>query len=130
VCIFRAFVSDKRSFTHENKRIVCFTYLQHSDPTIPYYRKVRAFVDSEHDFANNLIQDQWTFARGALATVDRPLFGWVGRFFFHNVGKEILSNLFVKNIPREWLADMEKNRLAVITSHIIFSQAFHFVRTW
>ncbi|GLB40031.1 putative fatty acid desaturase [Lyophyllum shimeji] len=33
--------------------IVMFTYLQHSDPTIPYYRK-----------------DQWTFARGALATVD------------------------------------------------------------
>jgi len=27
-------------FTLES-RIVCFTYLQHSDPTIPYYRKVR-----------------------------------------------------------------------------------------
>jgi omega-6 fatty acid desaturase (delta-12 desaturase) len=49
--------------------------------------------------ANNLIQDQWTFARGALATVDRPLFGWVGRFFFYNVGEEIFSNLFCEKHP-------------------------------
>lgn len=44
------------------------TYLQHTDPTIPYYR-----------------QSQWTFVRGALAAVDRPFLGWVGRVFFHNV---------------------------------------------
>lgn len=39
----------------------------------------------EIGFAYLLIQSQWTFVRGALATVDRPLFGWVGRFFLHNV---------------------------------------------
>ncbi|RDB28347.1 Delta(12) fatty acid desaturase [Hypsizygus marmoreus] len=62
--------------------IVMFTYLQHSDPTIPYYRK-----------------DQWTFARGALATVDRPLFGWVGRFFFHNISTDHLAHHFFSTIP-------------------------------
>lgn len=62
--------------------IVMFTYLQHSDPTIPYYRR-----------------DQWTFARGALATVDRPLFGWVGRFFFHNISTDHLAHHFFATIP-------------------------------
>ncbi|KAF8057018.1 fatty acid desaturase-domain-containing protein [Lyophyllum atratum] len=62
--------------------IVMFTYLQHSDPTIPYYRK-----------------DQWTFARGALATVDRPLFGWVGRFFFHHISTDHLAHHFFATVP-------------------------------
>ncbi|KAK2460742.1 hypothetical protein APHAL10511_007212 [Amanita phalloides] len=62
--------------------IVLFTYLQHSDPTIPYYRKT-----------------QWTFVRGALATVDRPLFGWVGRFFLHNINSDHLAHHFFPNVP-------------------------------
>ncbi|TFK71132.1 hypothetical protein BDN72DRAFT_838056 [Pluteus cervinus] len=62
--------------------IVTFTYLQHSDPTVPYYRK-----------------DQWTFARGALATVDRPLFGWVGRFFFHNISSDHVAHHFFVSVP-------------------------------
>ncbi|KAF8635645.1 hypothetical protein AX15_000280 [Amanita polypyramis BW_CC] len=62
--------------------IVLFTYLQHSDPTIPYYRK-----------------DQWTFARGALATVDRPIFGWVGRFFLHNISSDHLAHHFFASVP-------------------------------
>lgn len=44
------------------------TFLHHSDPSIPHYRKA-----------------EWTYVRGVLATVDRPLLGWIGRFFFHNV---------------------------------------------
>ncbi|KDR74658.1 hypothetical protein GALMADRAFT_98973 [Galerina marginata CBS 339.88] len=62
--------------------IVLFTYLQHSDPTIPYYRK-----------------EQWTFARGALATVDRPLFGWVGRFFLHNISSDHVAHHFFPSVP-------------------------------
>jgi len=42
--------------------------LHHSDPTIPHY-----------------YGPEWTFVRGVLATVDRPLLGWMGRFFLHNV---------------------------------------------
>ena len=45
------------------------TYLQHSDPSVPHYRT-----------------GEWTWVRGALCTVDRPLLGWAGRFFIHNVG--------------------------------------------
>ena len=55
-----------------NHWIVMLTYLQHSDPTIPHYRS-----------------GEWNWLRGALATVDRPLLGWVGRFFLHNVGNSL-----------------------------------------
>ena len=50
------------------------TYLHHSDPTIPHYRN-----------------KEWTFLRGALATVDRPLLSWVGRYFLHNVSHDHVS---------------------------------------
>ncbi|KAF9447277.1 hypothetical protein P691DRAFT_793638 [Macrolepiota fuliginosa MF-IS2] len=62
--------------------MVMFTYLQHSDPTIPYYRK-----------------DEWTFARGALATVDRPVFGWVGRYILHNINTDHVAHHFFTAIP-------------------------------
>ena len=51
-----------------NHWIVMLTYLQHSDPSIPHYRF-----------------GEWTWLRGGLATIDRPLLGWIGRFFLHNV---------------------------------------------
>ncbi|KAI0640444.1 fatty acid desaturase-domain-containing protein [Trametes meyenii] len=62
--------------------IVMFTYLQHSDPTVPYYR-----------------EKSWTFARGALATVDRPVFGWIGRFFWHGIAHDHVAHHFFVNIP-------------------------------
>ncbi|KAG6828272.1 hypothetical protein H0H92_008579 [Tricholoma furcatifolium] len=54
-----------------NHWIVMLTYLHHSDPSIAHYRS-----------------KEWTFLRGALATVDRPLLGWAGRFFLHNVSHD------------------------------------------
>ena len=65
--------------------LVMFTYLQHSDPTVPYYREVRvpAILSMRDSLMGN--QKSWTFARGALATVDRPVFGWIGVFFWNNV---------------------------------------------
>lgn len=44
------------------------TYLHHTDPAMPHYRG-----------------KQWNFQRGAAATVDRPILGWQGRFFLHDV---------------------------------------------
>jgi fatty acid desaturase len=54
-----------------NHWIVMLTYLHHSDPTIAHYRA-----------------SQWSFLRGAVSTVDRPLLGWAGRFFLHNVSHD------------------------------------------
>lgn len=65
-----------------NHWVVMLTYLQHSDPTIPHYRK-----------------KQWTFLRGATCTVDRPLLGWVGRFFLHNVSHDHLAHHLFSSTP-------------------------------
>ncbi len=64
-------------------RIVMFTFLHHTDPTIPHYRK-----------------KEWTFLRGAVATVDRPLLGWVGRFFFHNISHDHVAHRKEPVLPR------------------------------
>lgn len=52
-----------------------FTFLHHSDPTIPHYRK-----------------PAWTFFRGSIATVDRPLLGWMGRFFLLNISHDHVAH--------------------------------------
>ncbi|KAL1748785.1 fatty acid desaturase-domain-containing protein [Schizophyllum fasciatum] len=59
-----------------------FTYLHHSDPTIPHYRK-----------------EEWSFLRGAAATVDRPLLGWMGRFFLHNISHDHVAHHFFIQAP-------------------------------
>lgn len=65
-----------------NHWIVMFTYLHHSDPTIPHY------------FGN-----EWTFLRGAASTVDRPLMGWMGRFFLHNISHDHVAHHFFVGAP-------------------------------
>ncbi|KAJ7596808.1 delta-12 fatty acid desaturase [Mycena floridula] len=65
-----------------NGWLVAFTYLQHSDPSIPHYRG-----------------KEWTFLRGALSTVDRPFFGWIGRFFFHNICHDHIAHHMFSYIP-------------------------------
>ncbi|KAJ7212529.1 delta-12 fatty acid desaturase protein [Mycena pura] len=62
--------------------IVMLTFLHHSDPTIPHYRA-----------------RQWTFLRGALATVDRPLLGFIGRMYFHNVSHDHIGHHLFSSIP-------------------------------
>lgn len=65
-----------------NHWVIMITYLHHSDPTVPYYRGKR-----------------WTFARGVLATVDRPLLGWGGRFFLHNGSHNHIAHHFFTTAP-------------------------------
>lgn len=65
-----------------NHWIVMCTFLHHSDPTIPHYRK-----------------EEWSFLRGAAATVDRPILGWIGRFFFHNVSHDHIAHHFFSHAP-------------------------------
>lgn len=65
-----------------NHWIVMLTYLHHSDPTIPHYRN-----------------KEWTFLRGALATVDRPFLGWAGRYFLHNVSHDHIAHHTNSSIP-------------------------------
>ncbi|KAJ7167150.1 fatty acid desaturase-domain-containing protein [Mycena crocata] len=61
---------------------VMLTFLHHCDPTLPHYRN-----------------KEWTFLRGALATVDRPFMGWIGRFFLHNVSHDHVAHHIFSSIP-------------------------------
>ncbi|KAJ7170727.1 delta-12 fatty acid desaturase [Mycena crocata] len=65
-----------------NHWIVALTYLHHSDPTIPHYRR-----------------QEWNFLRGAVSTVDRPLLGWAGRFFLKNVSHDHIAHHLFSSIP-------------------------------
>ncbi|KAK7683611.1 hypothetical protein QCA50_013449 [Cerrena zonata] len=65
-----------------NHWIVMLTFLHHSDPTTPHYRN-----------------KEWTWLRGAIATVDRPLLGGLGRFFLHNVSHDHIAHHIFSNIP-------------------------------
>lgn len=50
-----------------NHWLVFITYLQHTDFSMPHY-----------------LDNEWTFSRGAAATIDRN-FGFIGPFFFHDI---------------------------------------------
>ncbi|KAJ7091326.1 delta-12 fatty acid desaturase [Mycena belliarum] len=65
-----------------NHWIVMLTYLHHCDPTVAYYRG-----------------SEWSFLRGAISTVDRPLLGWAGRVFLHNVSHDHVSHHLFSSIP-------------------------------
>ncbi|KAF8211714.1 delta-12 fatty acid desaturase [Mycena galopus ATCC 62051] len=65
-----------------NHWIVLITFLHHCDPLLPHYRK-----------------SEWTFVRGAVGTVDRPIMGWIGRFFFHNVSHDHVAHHLFSSIP-------------------------------
>ncbi|KAJ7628802.1 fatty acid desaturase-domain-containing protein [Roridomyces roridus] len=65
-----------------NHWIVLITFLHHCDPTLPHYRKAA-----------------WTFVRGAIGTVDRPIMGWIGRFFFLNVSHDHVAHHLFSSIP-------------------------------
>ena len=64
-----------------NHWVVFITYLQHTDMSLPRYTDA-----------------QWTFARGAGATIDRD-FGFVGSFFFHDLIETHVLHHYCGRIP-------------------------------
>jgi len=65
-----------------NHWIVALVFLQHTDPTLPHFRK-----------------GAWNFLRGATCTVDRPLLGWMGRYFLHNISHDHVAHHFFSQMP-------------------------------
>lgn len=64
-----------------NHWLVFVTFLQHTDLTMPHY-------DAK----------EWTFARGAAATIDRN-FGFVGQHIFHDIIETHVLHHYVSRIP-------------------------------
>ncbi|TFK53584.1 hypothetical protein OE88DRAFT_1655769 [Heliocybe sulcata] len=83
-----------------NHWVVFLTFLQHSDPTIPHYRG-----------------QAWSFLRGSLATVDRPLLGWIGRFFMHNISHDHIAHHLFSRIPFYNQPEVTKQLIRVLKEH-------------
>lgn len=64
-----------------NHWLVFITFLQHTDQTLPHYD-----------------QSEWTFAKGAAATIDRQLW-FVGPHIFHDIIETHVLHHFVSRIP-------------------------------
>jgi fatty acid desaturase len=64
-----------------NHWLVFVTFLQHTDPTMPHYRDL-----------------EWTFARGAAATIDRD-YGFIGQHIFHDIIETHVLHHYVSRIP-------------------------------
>lgn len=65
-----------------NHWLVAITFLQHTDPLLPHYRA-----------------SKWTFARGALCTIDRQLFGFLGPMAFHGICETHVAHHISSKIP-------------------------------
>jgi len=63
-----------------NAWLVLYTWLQHSDPSVPQYGA-----------------DEWTWVKGALTTIDRP-YG-IFDFFHHKIGSTHVAHHFFHVIP-------------------------------
>ena len=61
--------------------LVFVTFLQHTDPSMPHY-------DAQ----------EWTFAKGAAATIDRE-FGFVGKHIFHDIIETHVLHHYCSRIP-------------------------------
>ncbi|KAJ6562236.1 fatty acid desaturase-domain-containing protein [Mycena capillaripes] len=93
--------------------IVTVTYLQHASPNVPYYRA-----------------GAWTFARGSLATIDRPLFGWVGKFFLHHIGTDHVAHHFFSTVPFYHLPEVTAAIKPVLGEHYNYDDTPALVALW
>jgi len=78
---FNMFVNWFMPWCWVNHWLVFVTFLQHTDPTMPHYRA-----------------SEWTFARGAAATIDRD-FGFIGQHIFHDIIETHVLHHYVSRIP-------------------------------
>ncbi|KAL7423113.1 hypothetical protein Q5752_002412 [Cryptotrichosporon argae] len=65
-----------------NNWLVMITFLQHTDPVLPHYS-----------------DKSWTFARGALATIDRKFMGPIGPYILHGICETHVSHHVSSKIP-------------------------------
>ncbi|QPG73068.1 hypothetical protein FOA43_000373 [Brettanomyces nanus] len=78
---FTCFIHWFLPYIFTNHWLVFITYLQHTDMSLPHYEN-----------------SEWTFARGAAATIDRN-FGFIGPFFFHDIIETHVLHHYCSRIP-------------------------------
>ncbi|KZT41644.1 hypothetical protein SISSUDRAFT_1030999 [Sistotremastrum suecicum HHB10207 ss-3] len=96
-----------------NNWIVLVTYLNHTAPNIPYYRG-----------------KAWSIPRGALSTVDRDIFGGIGRFFFLNAAHFHVAHHLFPKMPWYHLPEATKHLKAFLGDGYIYSDEPTFKALW
>ncbi|EKM78346.1 hypothetical protein AGABI1DRAFT_75906 [Agaricus bisporus var. burnettii JB137-S8] len=92
---------------------IMITYLHHTDPVIPHYRGA-----------------EWNFQRGAAATVDRPILGWQGRFFLHDVAHFHVVHHFFPKMPFYHTPEATKYLKAFLRDHYVRDDTPAFKALW
>ncbi|KAI5962927.1 uncharacterized protein KGF55_002719 [Candida pseudojiufengensis] len=95
-----------------NHWLVFITYLQHSDPQMPHYES-----------------HQWTFARGAAATIDRE-FGFVGKYLFHDIIETHVLHHYVSRIPFYNAREASESIKKVMGIHYQYSNENMWISLW
>lgn len=92
---------------------VMITYLHHTHPLLPHYRN-----------------SEWSFQRGAAATVDRDFLGWQGRFFLHDVAHFHVVHHFFPQMPWYHGAEATQHLAAFLGDHYMRSSEPVFKALW
>ncbi|KAK9454205.1 fatty acid desaturase-domain-containing protein [Dipodascopsis uninucleata] len=95
-----------------NHWLVFITYLQHTDPALPHYTA-----------------NEWNFARGAAATVDRD-FGFIGTHFFHSIIETHVAHHYVSRIPFYRAAEATDAIKKVMGKHYCHDSTNMFYALW
>ncbi|KII91495.1 hypothetical protein PLICRDRAFT_89777 [Plicaturopsis crispa FD-325 SS-3] len=92
---------------------IMITYLHHTDATLPHYRG-----------------KEWTYQRGAACTVDRPVLGWQGRFFLHDVAHFHVIHHFFPKMPFYHGPEATKYLKEFIGEHYAYNERNCFLALW
>ncbi|KAF9453347.1 delta 12 fatty acid epoxygenase [Macrolepiota fuliginosa MF-IS2] len=92
---------------------IMITYLHHTDPVMPHYRG-----------------KEWNFQRGAAATVDRPILGWQGRFFLHDVAHYHVVHHFFPKMPFYHAPEATQYVKALLGDHYVTDDTPAFKALW
>ncbi|KIY51778.1 hypothetical protein FISHEDRAFT_36458 [Fistulina hepatica ATCC 64428] len=92
---------------------IMITYLHHTAPDLPHYRG-----------------KEWSFQRGAAATVDRNFLGWQGRFFLHDVAHYHVIHHFFPKMPFYHGPEATKYLKDFIGEHYAYSDQPVFTALW
>jgi len=94
-----------------NMWLVTITYLQHTDARVPHYRG-----------------EEWTFIRGALATVDRD---WgIFNHVFHHIGDSHVAHHLFSTMPHYHAIEATKHLKTFLGKYYLYESENIFVSLW
>lgn len=73
---------------------------------------------------------EWNFQRGAACTIDRPLLGWQGRFFLHDVAHYHAIHHFFPKMPWFYGEEATEYLKQFIGEHYAYDGRSPFVVLW